>query len=66
MSANKKDKQNEEAARHLFLWAVLFNQKELAELIWRHTSDHIGMLQGFQFIVLGKCLSISLQFCMVI
>lgn len=28
--------------RELFMWAVLFNRRELAELFWKAGKDHIG------------------------
>ena len=28
--------------KELFVWAVLFNRRELAKLFWRMSKDHIG------------------------
>ena len=40
--ASDRDRRSEDAAKYLFLWAVLFNRRELAELLWKYTSDHVG------------------------
>ena len=33
--------------RELFLWAVLLNRRELAQLFWRAGKDHIGETKSF-------------------
>ncbi len=44
--------------RELFLWAVLFNRQELANIFWRMGKDHIGKPQSSNsfsgFLLFGK------------
>ena len=54
MLVAQRNKINGKAARHLFLWAVLFNRVELAELLWSYTTDHVGE----QILICHVCLLI--------
>jgi hypothetical protein len=45
----KKTYSEAQTAKHLFIWAILFNRQEFAEEFWRLGNDPIGESDFFLF-----------------